>query len=139
MYSQDRDFNYITVLVKWAYIPSKDAITRNVPSEVRRILVGPQATGPKKYPWIIEEVTDFLETSYFALIKPKEHKKGQGRVSPADGAIGVYKIKRSVSRETLNNTIKAISKFCEDWRKEGKYGTKIFSYEITLSRVVVFS
>jgi len=127
-------YNYVILLVRWAYVPTKRAVTRNVPSEARRILVGPEATGPKRYPWVIEDVTDFLETCDFALIKPKEYKRGQGRVGSAEGAICIYKIKRKLTTEALDNIVK----FCEEWKREGKFGVKILSYEIILSRTVAF-
>jgi len=132
------NYDYLVVIVRWAYIPSERAVTRNVPSEARRILVGPLATGCKHYPWIIGNLTDFLEIYDFALIKPKERRSGRGRVGPAEGAIAIYKIKRKISYNDLKNIIKKISNFCEEWRKKGKYGNRIISYEISLAKVIVF-
>jgi len=132
------NFDYLILIVRWAYLPSHEAITRNVPSEARRILVGPLATGAKKYPWVIEGLTDLLEIYDFALIKPREHKIGQGRVGPAEGAVAIYKIKKRSSDELLKNAIVKISNFCEEWEKEGKYGSKIISYEINLARTIVY-
>jgi hypothetical protein len=132
------NFDYLILIVRWAYLPSHDAITRNVPSEARRILVGPLATGTKKYPWVIEGLTDFLEIYDFALIKPREHRIGQGRVGPAEGAIAIYKIKKKSSNELLKDVIMKISNFCEEWKKEGKYGNKIISYEINLAKTIVY-
>jgi len=132
------NFDYLILIVRWAYLPSHEAITRNVPSEARRILVGPLATGAKKYPWVIEGLTDLLEIYDFALIKPREHKIGQGRVGPAEGAVAIYKIKKRSSDKLLKNAIVKISNFCEEWEKEGKYGSKIISYEINLARTIVY-
>jgi hypothetical protein len=132
------NFDYIILIVRWTYLPSREAITRNVPSEARRILVGPSATGAKKYPWVIEGLTDLLEIYDFALIKPREHKTGQGRVGPAEGAIALYKIKKGPPDERLKEAIVKISNFCEEWKKEGKYGNKIISYEVNLARTMVY-
>jgi len=132
------NFDYLMLIIRWAYLPSHEAITRNVPSEARRILVGPLATGDKKYPWVIEGLTDLLEICDFALIKPREHKIGQGKVGPAEGAVAVYKIKKRPSDELLKDAIVKISNFCEEWKREGKYGNKIISYEIILARTIVY-
>ncbi len=133
-----KNFDYIILIVRWAYLPSREAITRNVPSETRRILVGPLAAGTKKYPWVIEGLTEFLEIYDFALIKPREHKTGQGRVGPAEGAIAIYKVKKRNSDESLKDAIIKINKFCEEWRDKGKYGNKIISYEINLAKTIVY-
>ncbi len=133
-----RNFDYLILVVRWAYLPSHDAITRNVPSEARRILVGPVATGTKKYPWVLEGLTDFLEIYDFALIKPIEHKVGQGRVGPAEGAIAIYKFKKELSNELLRDVVAKIGNFCEEWKKQGKYGNKIISYEINLAKTLLY-
>ncbi len=132
------NFDYLILIVRWAYLPSHEAITRNIPSEARRILVGPQATGAKRYPWVIEGFTDFLEIYDFALIKPKEHKTGQGRLGPAEGAIAIYRIKKRSSDDFIKNAVIKINKFCEEWKDKGKYGNKIISYEINLAKTVVY-
>jgi len=132
------NFDYLILLVRWAYLPTQRAITRNVPSEARRILVGPLATGTKSYPWVIEGLTEFLEIYDFALIKPKEHKSGRGRVGPAEGAIAIYRIKKKLSEDALRDIIRKISEFCEEWKNKGKYGNRIISYEINLAKTVVY-
>jgi hypothetical protein len=132
------DFDYLILIVRWTYLPSHEAISRNVPSEARRILVGPLAAGAKKYPWAIEGLTDLLEIYDFALIKPREHKIGQGRVGPAEGAIAIYKFKKRTSDDILKDIIIKISNFCEEWKNEGKYGNKIISYEINLAKAIVY-
>jgi len=132
------DFDYLILLVRWTYLPRREATTRNVPSEARRILVGPLATGTKRYPWVIEGLNKFLEIHDFALIKPREHKSGRGRVGPAEGAIAIYKIKRKLSNEIIKEIIRKVSNFCEEWKKEGKYGNKIISYEINLAKSIVY-
>jgi hypothetical protein len=127
----------ITLTVRWAYVPSKLSTNRNLPSEARRILIGPIATGKRRYPWILEKNMDrFLEPHDFALIKPKEHRKKRGRVGISEGAIVVYRIVEHCSENQLNTIIKQFSKFCERWKK-GIYGTAINSYQIALSRVVL--
>ena len=121
---------YILVLVKFSYLPEKKSITRNVPSEVRRILVGPSATGKKRYPWLIEGLTDFLETSFFSLIKPLERGKGRGKVGTAEGAIALYRFKKEASYGKVLDCMSKIKKFCEEWKEEGKVGIRIYSYKI---------
>ena len=127
----------VTLTVRWAYVPSKYATSRNLPNEARRILMGPIASGEKHYPWILEKDLDkFLEPYDFALIKPKEHRKGRGRVGISEGAIAVYRIIQHCSENELNAVVKEFSEFCERWKK-GIYGTTINSYQIALSYVVV--
>jgi len=130
--------DYIIVIVRWSYVPSGRAVTRNVPSEARRILMGPIATGPKHYPWILENGLDqFLEPYIFSLIKPKEHKKTRGRVGPAEGAIAIFKIK-DAKDEDMEQLVAGLSKFCEEWKTEGKYGIKISSYQIAISNLMIY-
>jgi hypothetical protein len=131
--------DYILVIVKWSYVPSGRAVTRNIPSEARRILMGPMASGPKHYPWILEGGLDlFLEPYIFSLIKPKEHKKTRGRVGPAEGAVAVFKIKDVNDDETVKKLIEGLSRFCEEWKIKGKYGIKISSYQIATSNLIVY-
>lgn len=130
--------DYILVIVRWSYVPSGRAVTRNVPSEARRILMGPMATGSKHYPWILENgLNQFLEPYIFSLIKPKEHKKTRGRVGPAEGAIAIFKIK-DTSDENVKKLIEGLSRFCEEWKTKGKYGIKISSYQIAISNLMVY-
>jgi hypothetical protein len=130
--------DYILVIVRWSYVPSGRAVTRNVPSEARRILMGPMATGSKHYPWILENgLNQFLEPYIFSLIKPKEHKKTRGRVGPAEGAIAIFKIK-DTNDENVKELIEGLSRFCEEWKTKGKYGIKISSYQIAISNLMVY-
>ena len=101
-----------------------------MPSEVRRILVGPSATGKKRYPWPIADLTDFLETSFFSLIKPLECGEKRGKVGIAEGAIALYRFRKEVTREKVLDCISKIKEFCEEWKKEGKMGIRIYSYKI---------
>ena len=131
--------DYITVLVRWSYVPSERATTRNVPSEARRILMGPIASGPKHYPWILDQgLEKILEPYVFALIKPKEHKKTKGRVGPAEGAIAIFKTKGKIDESSLKEIIDDLDKFCGEWKTEGKYGNKITSYQIAVSDLLVY-
>jgi hypothetical protein len=127
----------VTLTVRWAYVPSKNAASRNLPNEARRILMGPIASGEKHYPWVLEKnINRFLEPYDFALIKPKEHRKGRGRIGISEGAIAVYRIIRRCTGKELNAIAKELSEFCERW-KNGIYGTTINSYQIVLSYVLV--
>ena len=127
----------VKLTVRWSYVPSKYATSRNLPSEARRILMGPIASGSKRYPWVLEKDLDKLIEPYdFALIKPKEHKKGRGKVGSAEGAIAIYRVTKQCSESELNRIVKELSEFCEKWKK-GIYGTMINSYQIALSYVVV--
>jgi hypothetical protein len=128
---------YIMVIVTWSYVPTGRAISRNVPSEARRILMGHVATGPKHYPWILEGSETMLAPYAYALIKPKEHQEGRGRVGAAEGAIALFKVKEGSSKWALGQTIRRIGDFCDEWKSKGKYGMKITSYQIALSDLVV--
>lgn len=130
--------DYVLVIVKWSYVPSNRAVTRNVPSEARRILMGPIATGSKHYPWILENGLDqFLEPYIFSLIKPKEHKEVRGKVGPAEGAVALFKIKNA-NDEDFKRLVEGLSRFCEEWKTKGKYGIKINSYQIATSKLIVY-
>jgi len=120
-------------------MPTNRASTRNFPSEARRILMGPIATGSKHYPWILEQgLEKFLEPYIFSLIKPKEHKRTRGRVGPAEGAIAVFKIKQKIDENDVKRLIDLLSKFCEEWKTRGKYGIRIVSYQIAVSNLIVY-
>jgi hypothetical protein len=130
--------DYVMVIVRWSYVPTDSAATRNLPSEARRILVGPLAAGPKRYPWILGDgLEKLLEPYVFSLIKPKEHRKTRGRVGPAEGALSIFKVKQRIDEKDLNNIIKSLAGFCEEWKTKGKYGTRIVTYQIAITQLIV--
>jgi hypothetical protein len=131
--------DYIMLIVRWSYVPTNRASTRNFPSEVRRILVGPIATDSKHYPWILEQgLETILEPYIFSLIKPKEHRKTRGKVGPAEGAMAVFKIKERIDDNILKKTIESLNEFCEEWKMKGKYGIRIATYQIAISQLMVY-
>jgi hypothetical protein len=131
--------DYIMLIVRWSYVPTDRASTRNFPSEVRRILVGPIAAGPKRYPWILEQgLEEFLEPYVFSLIKPKEHRKTRGKVGPAEGALSIFKIKQRIDENDLSKIIKSLVEFCDEWKVKGKYGIRIVTYQIAISQLMVY-
>lgn len=101
--------------------------------------MGPIASGPKHYPWVLEKgLEKFLQPYVFALVKPKGYKKGRGRVGPAEGAIAIFKIREKISNTDLAKIIDKLVQFCDEWKEVGKYGTKITSYQIITSNLLVY-
>lgn len=100
--------------------------------------MGPIATGPKRYPWILDGLEEYLEPYIFALIKPKEHKKGIGRVGSAGGGIGIFKTIRKFEETDLKKIVDRLTDFCDEWKSGGKYGNKINSYQIVVSDLLVY-